>query len=359
MNSIPKPDSKRKTKTIRNIKSQSSSNAERQPTAHLKTQHRLFALAVFSGLSQRAAYLQAYPSASPRTAEVQSSRLITRPDIRATLDHLHSQVETQAILTLQEKRAYLARIVRTSATDVRPGTDLVQAITTAKDGSQTLRLPDKLRAIYLDARLAGELPPLNHRLHSSSPANQAPQRPAHETILNQALKSICFGTNPNTGNNTIASPASSSPPQLEPIPEPKRTPAPPPTPPLIPNPAYQLWPPRPPIQTAPPPTPATPTPPATTPQSTSTPAPKSPPQTPPNPAQPSPLSQPQQQLQAKPEGTASSTPPPYIPTIRRRHIRLGRRPWGQHIPQQNSGEISLQNPNPNPAPAPQGPTPQR
>ncbi len=358
MNSNSKPDSKRKTK--KSLKTQT--NPESQP--HLKTQHRLFALALFSGLSQRAAYLQAYPSASPRTAEVQSSRLITRPDIRATLDHLHSQVETQAILTLQEKRAYLARIVRTSATDVRPGTDLVQAITTAKDGSQTLRMPDKLRAIYLDARLAGELPPLN-RPQASPPSE--PQRPAHETILNQALKSICFGTNPtnNTATSTSAGntgpqmpttnpPASSSPHQLEPITEPKQTPT--PSPPLIPNPAYQLWPPRPPLQTVPPPTPAALMPPATTPQPT--PAPPPAPQTPsPNLAQPSPPQQPQQSSQAKPEDSASSTPPPYIPTIRRRHIRLGRRPWGPHTPQQNSGEISQKTPAP--APAPQCPTPQR
>ncbi len=311
-----------------NTKPQSDSNPASQP--HLKSQHRLFALALFSGLSQRAAYLQAYPGASPRTAEVQSSRLITRADIRATLDHLHSQVETQAILTLQEKRAYLARIVRTSATDVRPGTDLVQAITTAKDGSQTLRMPDKLRAIYLDARLAGELPPLNNRPQASPPPE--PQRPAHETILNQALKSICFGTNASPTNASLAPPPSSAPIQTPPPAPASSSPPLPKTnpkskPPLIPipQPSPYLWPPRPPIQ------------PASAP-------PSSPPQTPPSePKQPvspapseSPQPKPEQQHQENPE---APTPPPYLPTIRRRHIRLGRRPWGSTT-HQNSGEFS-------------------
>ncbi len=318
------PDSK--TKTKRSTKTHSNSNAESQP--HLKTQHRLFALALFSGLSQRAAYLQAYPGASPRTAEVQSSRLITRPDIRATLDHLHSQVETQAILTLQEKRAYLARIVRTSATDVRPGTDLVQAITTAKDGSQTLRMPDKLRAIYLDARLAGELPPLNR----PTPPTE-PQRPAHETILNQALKSICFGT--GTNNTTGTSPQTSTP--NAPIPPPASS-SPPPEltpeskPPLIPipQPSPYLWPPRPPIQTAPP-APPTPTP---TQQESVPQSPQQSPAEPKQPVSPAPSQSPQSQVSEAP------TPPSYIPTIRRRHIRLGRRPWGSTT-HQNSGENSL------------------
>ncbi len=125
--------------------------------SQLKSQHQIFALAVFSGMTHRAAYQMAYPSASLRTAEVQSSRLMQRADISQTLAQLRSQVEAKAILSLQEKRAYLARVVRTSATELVAGSELIQSVSTEKDGSINLKMPDKLRAIYLDARLAGEI----------------------------------------------------------------------------------------------------------------------------------------------------------------------------------------------------------
>lgn len=69
-----------------------------------------------------------------------------------------------AILTLKEKREYLASIVRTPVGDVTENSPLAQKVKrtsrTDKGGTtdtEEIELPGKLRAIELDARLAGEL----------------------------------------------------------------------------------------------------------------------------------------------------------------------------------------------------------
>ncbi len=279
--------------------------------SRLKHQHQIFVESLTAGHTQRSAYLQAYPTASEATAQTQSSRLLNRPDITEALARLRQQTEAAAVMTLYEKRAYLARIVRTSATDLTPGETLVQAVSTAKDGTQTLRMPDKLRAIFLDSRLAGELPPLNKPQPTPSPEST---RPAHEAILAQALKSICFGTPP---------PPTAAPPPAKPEPAPASFPP--------------LWPPRPPA--------------ASTPKITAPSPPAAPPKTslPPPPAPTKPASSSPSPALKSPPPELCGPPPPFLPTIRRLHIRLGRRP--RPAPDQNLGGISLSPPH-SPTPPP-------
>lgn len=65
------------------------------------------------------------------------------------------------VLTLAEKRKFLASIVRTPIGQVTESSPLAQKVKrrTDKDGSQTeeIELPGKLKALELDAHLAGEL----------------------------------------------------------------------------------------------------------------------------------------------------------------------------------------------------------
>ena len=85
-----------------------------------------------------------------------------------------------AVLTLAEKRQYLRRVVLTAIGDVDPSSDLCQSYKRREEGGDRgrlkrgqeesgneehepeaevieIKMPDKLRAIELDARLAGEL----------------------------------------------------------------------------------------------------------------------------------------------------------------------------------------------------------
>ncbi len=333
------------------------------PAPKLKSQHRIFALAVMSGLTHRAAYQMAYPKASLRTAEVQASRLIQRVDVLQTLERLRGEVEAAAVLSLQEKRAFLARIVRTSATDLVAGSELIQTVGTEKDGSLNLKMPDKLRAIYLDARLAGEVQsPQRPTSGHPSDKDKGKARPAHEIILAESIRALCFGsnqgptksigvgaatpsqassTNAHTSNNPSASTSAS---------DTSSTPA--------------KKPEHPQAQPPPSPTSQTNTSKATTSVATATitaaTAPESATETEPQLTQTSlssPITflHPETSLAATPRQTtdpaqlhpppAAAAPTPTSPfghtppstTIRRLHIRLGRRPR----PYQNSGETSL------------------
>ncbi|MDB6152454.1 MAG: Terminase small subunit [Chthoniobacteraceae bacterium] len=59
-----------------------------------------------------------------------------------------------AVLTLMEKRIFLARVVRAVISNLANDSDLWQSIKRTKTGIE-FRLPDKLRAIEVDNNLAG------------------------------------------------------------------------------------------------------------------------------------------------------------------------------------------------------------
>ncbi|MDB6174111.1 MAG: hypothetical protein JWL59_3422 [Chthoniobacteraceae bacterium] len=58
-----------------------------------------------------------------------------------------------AVLTLVEKRIFLARVVRAVISNLAADSDLWQSIKRTKNGIE-FRLPDKLRAIEVDNNLA-------------------------------------------------------------------------------------------------------------------------------------------------------------------------------------------------------------
>lgn len=88
--------------------------------------------------------------------------------VTSTSDILQKGLEAghnPAILTLKEKREYLASVVRTPVGEVNESSPLAQKVKRStrrdKDGAETeteeIEIPGKLRALELDARLAGEL----------------------------------------------------------------------------------------------------------------------------------------------------------------------------------------------------------
>jgi hypothetical protein len=59
------------------------------------------------------------------------------------------------VLTLMQKRIFLARVVRAVIANEPDSSDLWQSIKRTKDGTE-YRLPDKLAAIKIDCDLAGD-----------------------------------------------------------------------------------------------------------------------------------------------------------------------------------------------------------
>ena len=82
----------------------------------------------------------------------------------AYVDEIREDARQQAVLTLAEKRAFLASVVRTPIGEVDEKSTLCQEISDEEDPAtgrsrRRVKMPDKLKAIDLDAKLSGELKP--------------------------------------------------------------------------------------------------------------------------------------------------------------------------------------------------------
>lgn len=111
----------------------------------MKASHRIFATNVAAGYSQTEAYLAAFPRSRSRdAARANASRLMAKDSIKAEVDRIRRENETDLMLTYREKREFLARVVR----------------------NYCQRDLDVLKAIALDNKMAG---------HDRMPASSAPQ----------------------------------------------------------------------------------------------------------------------------------------------------------------------------------------
>jgi len=113
-------------------------------------------------MNATAAYAAAYPKACQTSAETGGSRLMQKLEIQAEITKLRGEADAlggSAVMTLLEKRAFLAAIVRTPVGSVQADSPLAEEMKTDAKGGLTVKLPCKLRAIELDSKLAGDLQP--------------------------------------------------------------------------------------------------------------------------------------------------------------------------------------------------------
>ena len=116
--------------------------------------HERFCQLVATGKALGPAYEAVYGKA--RGARQSGSRLLTDVDIKHRVAEIQGKAEGRAVLTIAEKREFLRRVVVTPIGQVNEESDLCQAAEYSLAG-QKFKMPDKLRAIELDAKLAGEL----------------------------------------------------------------------------------------------------------------------------------------------------------------------------------------------------------
>ncbi len=128
-----------------------------------------------TGFTYAEAYSQVY-GCSRKTAHESSSRLSKNIKFTSRVDEIRAIVGQKEqenakdlisafdgkLLTMLERRAFLARVVRIDmgSFDINKDGDLVQEMTTTEgpNGTTTkLKLPGKRECILLDAELAGEL----------------------------------------------------------------------------------------------------------------------------------------------------------------------------------------------------------
>lgn len=129
--------------------------------------HERFALLFAQGeVSAAEAYRQEISAkCTLATAETKGPALSRKSQVRVRIEWLKGQVEQKAreiadgtVLTMLEKRQFLARVVRMkgAAIDEEDDGDLINGVRYDKQGRRMLVLPDKIAAVKLDNDLAGD-----------------------------------------------------------------------------------------------------------------------------------------------------------------------------------------------------------
>ena len=137
----------------------------------MKPQHQKFAELYATGVDAGTAYATAYGIPYTRSAISAGKRLATKPQIAAKVQELRERAkeasEAAAVLTLVEKRTFLARVLRTPVTHLDPSDksthDLIKKVSrkmlgTGENAEEVMEIEgyDKIKAITEDTALAGD-----------------------------------------------------------------------------------------------------------------------------------------------------------------------------------------------------------
>lgn len=144
----------------------------------LKARQERFAQLVAQGIPLGRAYEEAGYRSRGHSAYVNSASLFQHPDVKARVAEIRELADGlgTTLLTILEKRVFLAELIRTPVGSIGPDSRLCQEFyekvklqgqhkhgkARPKEGDLILRrrvrIWDKLRAIELDSKLAGHLP---------------------------------------------------------------------------------------------------------------------------------------------------------------------------------------------------------
>ena len=82
--------------------------------------------------------------------------LAAHPEVVRIIEEIRQRAEDDALMNKNERRRFLARIVRTAPKDIGPDSDLCQGFEETALGPK-IKILDKLKAIDLDSKLCGDL----------------------------------------------------------------------------------------------------------------------------------------------------------------------------------------------------------
>jgi phage terminase small subunit len=136
------------------------------------------------------AYQAARPDAAFSTCNTESYRVLRRQDIQDYLTDIRKKVVASNFLSSAERRQFLADLTRANPQTVMStqphlaqGVTVTRRITESGEVEEkiSVKLPDKLKALQLDAQMAGELVPVNQ-----GAGELAPVASALETLMGLA-----------------------------------------------------------------------------------------------------------------------------------------------------------------------------
>lgn len=149
----------------------------------LNIRQQRFAELVVSGMSATQAYKDAGYKGTGHAAEASASKILSRVEVQAYIAQLRAPETSKALLTKDEKRAWLADLLRTPIGEIGPDSTLCMEYSSvevgggdrgrlrrgnAPEGNEVsgpprrltrVKMADKLRAIELDSKLAGHFEP--------------------------------------------------------------------------------------------------------------------------------------------------------------------------------------------------------
>ena len=120
------------------------------------SRHEAFALNVAKGMSASEAYREAGYDA--KDANVTGPRLLANVGngVKERVEYIKAQAATSTVLSIAEKREFLAKVLRTPIGEIDERSPLCQSVKIGKEGEREYKMPDKLKAISEDNDLAGE-----------------------------------------------------------------------------------------------------------------------------------------------------------------------------------------------------------
>lgn len=117
-----------------------------------------FCEGIVMGMNSTQAYAFAHPNVSYAVANASGYAVLRRRHIRAEIERLRTIAHDKggsAVMTVIEKRSFLARVVRARIAELPEDSDLWQSVKHSHCG-HTYRLPDKVQAIVEDNKLSGD-----------------------------------------------------------------------------------------------------------------------------------------------------------------------------------------------------------
>lgn len=117
-----------------------------------------FCQKVIEGKNAIDAYVVAYKT-TRSNADANSHLVRNSPDVNGRIQYLQGQITSSIVLSMRERREWLARVVRANVNDldIEKDGDIVEEIIIDANGKKRFKLPSKRACIMDDAKLAGEI----------------------------------------------------------------------------------------------------------------------------------------------------------------------------------------------------------
>lgn len=134
--------------------------SKKRTTSDLTERQKKYALNRVMGMSLSKSYYAAqYQPTTTKIASVRGARIEKIPHVKAYMEDLRRSEFLKNVLTIEEKRSLLADVARIKGSEITEDSPFA-SVSIDADGKKTIQGPkisDKLKAIELDARIAGEL----------------------------------------------------------------------------------------------------------------------------------------------------------------------------------------------------------